>query len=142
MTALRTLWHRFHREEQATTAVEFAVVSMAVCVLLFGAIDWSRFYYNRSRVKHAVRRGALYAARISPDAFDSATVASTTRSALLGTATEQALGVVDVESTGSAGDDARVQVAWIGFPLTRMTSLVIKSARSDTIVAEFRQEQP
>lgn len=133
---------RFVREERATTMVEASLVIGMLLVLLFGAIDWSRYHYNRGRLRSAVRRGALYGARQPSGTMDSAAVAAYTRAALVGTTAEQALGVVDVEQVGADGDDLRVQVTWMDFPLTRATSLVMRSARSDTVRAEFRVEQP
>ena len=136
-------WVRaFVRDERGTAMVEFAIVSMATFVLLFGAIDFSRYFYNKARLASAVRRGAMYAATIPSASFDSATIVKVTRSSLLGSATEQAAGSVDVNLTGAEGDDERVQVVWYNFPLTPGTKLVMKSTKVDSVTAEFRREQP
>lgn len=132
----------FLRDERGTTTLETSLVIGTLLILLFGAIDWSRYYYNRARLRSAVRRGALVGARMPSSLFDSAAVATATRTALVGTATEQAQGVVDVELTGNEGDDPRVQVTWMNFPFTRATSLLMRTARTDTVRAEFRKEQP
>jgi len=141
--AWRARWRDAWHDESAATAVEFSIIASLLFVLLFGAIDWSRLMYNRGRIRSAVRNGALYAARVPTASFDSATIAARTRAALIGTATEQALGVVDVELTGTNGSDQRVQVAWLSYPFTRATALVnIAAGRQDTVKAEFRREQP
>lgn len=134
--------HRFAHDTRGTTAVETSIVIGIVVVLLFGAIDWSRYYYNRARVRSAVRRGALHAARLPSARFDSATIAGVTRAALVGTATEQALGTVVVARTGTVGVDPRVRVTWLAYPFTRATGLVMAGGRTDTVRAEFRREQP
>jgi Flp pilus assembly protein TadG len=115
---------------------------MVVFVLMFGAMDWSRYFYNRARLANAVRRGALYAATVPSVNFDSATIVTKTRASLLGSATEQAQGTVAVTMTGAEGTDERVQVIWSGFPLTAATKLVMKANKVDSVTAEFRREQP
>lgn len=143
--APRTLYRvgkRFFREERAATAVELSLVMGAFLLLLFGAIDWSRYYYNRGRLREAVRRGALFGARLSLGTYDSTTIAAATRAALMGTATERALGTVDVELTGTSDVERRVQVTWMGYPFTRATALLMPANRADTVRAEFRLEQP
>jgi len=141
MSGPGTAWTRFVRDEQGTTMVEFSIAAMLVFVLIFGTIDWTRFHYNRARLKHAVREGALYASRMSTDLFNTATVETVTRNALVGSAAERALGTVEVLSTGTDGEDPRVQVTWRNFPLTRATSLVIKAAKLDVVTAELHVEQ-
>ena len=138
---MNRMW-RFAADERGTTLVEASLVIGTLFVLIFGTIDWSRYQYNRARLRNAVRRGALIGARMASGTFDSATVVTATRTALAGSASEQALGTVDVERTGLDGDNARVQVTWINFPFSRATSLVMRAARSDTVRAEFRLEQP
>lgn len=138
----RNVWRRFLGDEHGSTLVESSLVIGTLFVLIFGTVDWSRYQYNRARVRNAVRRGALIGARMGSGTFDSTTVANATRGALAGSAAEQALGTVDVELTGTVGDDARVQVAWMNFPMTRATSLVLRATRADTVSAEFRVEQP
>lgn len=139
---LQRLVRRFVHDTRGTTAVETSLVIGIVLVLLFGAIDWSRYYYNRARVRSAVRRGALHAARLPGARFDSATIAGVTRAALVGTTAEQALGTVVVSRTGTVGVDPRVRVTWLAYPFTRATGLVMASGRTDTVRAEFRREQP
>ena len=138
----RALANAFARDERGATMVEFSIVSMVVFVLMFGAMDWSRYFYNRARLANAVRRGALYAATVPSVDFDSATIVTKTRASLLGSATEQAQGTVAVTMTGTEGTDERVQVIWSGFPLTAATKLVMKANKVDSVTAEFRREQP
>jgi Flp pilus assembly protein TadG len=138
----RALANAFARDDRAATMVEFSLVSMVVFVLMFGAMDWSRYFYNRARLANAVRRGALYAATVPSIDFDSATIVTRTRAFLLGSATEQAKGTVAVTLTGTEGVDQRVQVLWSGFPLTAATKLVMKADKVDSVTAEFRREQP
>lgn len=131
------------RDEGGATVVESSIIFGLVVLLIFGAIDWSRFYYNQSRVRSAVRRGALYGARLPSSTTDrtTATIAFT-RGALVGSNTEQQYGTVAVQYTGTVGNDPRVEVSWDNFPFTRATALARTPTTLPTIVAEFRQEMP
>ena len=136
-------WRCWWREERASTMVESSIVFGLLILLLFGAIDWSRFYYNQARVRHAVRRGALYGARAALTSADPVTATiDFTRAALVGSATERAYGTVAVDYTGSVGYDPRVEVSWSGYPFSRASVLSKTPTTLPTIIGEFRQETP
>ena len=51
-----------HRNQQGTTAVEFAVVGVVLFTVLFGLIDFSRLYFDMAALDESTRRGARVAA--------------------------------------------------------------------------------
>lgn len=50
------------RNQQGTTAVEFAMVGLVFFTVLFGLIDLSRLFWNMAALDEATRRGARVAA--------------------------------------------------------------------------------
>ena len=142
----RSSWRRtlraFIRAERASAMVEFAIVVSLLMALIFGTIDWSRYFISRSNLINAVRDGARYAATLTESAADTVAVRTYTRALISGTAGTQALGLVKISFTGTAGVDRRVRVALDSFPFTPATFLVMKSAKKINVAAEFRREQP
>ena len=53
--------HSFFRDERGATALEFALVSPLLCVLLVGLIDYGMGYWQKMQVGNAARAGAQYA---------------------------------------------------------------------------------
>jgi Flp pilus assembly protein TadG len=50
-----------YRSERGTTIVEFAIVAPLVLLLVFGVIDFSRLFYTRLTMQHAVREAVRFA---------------------------------------------------------------------------------
>lgn len=50
------------RNQQGTTAVEFAIVGLVFFIVLFALIDLSRLFWNMAALDEATRRGARVAA--------------------------------------------------------------------------------
>lgn len=50
------------RQQQGTTAVEFAFVGVVFFTVLFALIDFSRLYFDMSALEESTRRGARVAA--------------------------------------------------------------------------------
>jgi len=54
------LLRRWARGESGQGVVEFALVAMVFFMLVFGIIDFSRFFHSWVTVQHAAREGARY----------------------------------------------------------------------------------
>ena len=132
----------FLRAEQGSAMVEFAIVVSLLMAMIFGTIDWSRYFISRSNLINAVRDGARYGATLTESSTDTTAMRTYTRNLISGTAATQALGKVTVTFAGTAGVDRRVRVALDSFPFTPATFLVMKSAKKINVAAEFRREQP
>lgn len=64
---------RLLRDNQAAAAVEMALVTPLLALIMLGSGELGRFFYNEHIVVKAVRDGAVYAARQPIDKFDCAT---------------------------------------------------------------------
>ena len=53
--------HRFTHARRGVAAVEFALILPFLCILLLGAVDFSRVFYHYITVTNCARNGALWA---------------------------------------------------------------------------------
>jgi Flp pilus assembly protein TadG len=132
----------FARDEQGAAMIEFAIVVSLLLVVVFGMIDYGRYFLSLANLTNAVRDGARYAATLTETAADTVLMRSYTRARINGTATQQSSGSLAVSFSGTSGLDRAVTVKITNYPFTPATFLVIKSAKTITASATFRREQP
>lgn len=138
----RMITSTFVREERAAAMVEFSVAAMLIVVVVFGTVDWARFFFLRGQLAEAVRDSARYAATLTEAAADTVDVGAYARDLIGNTSASPTSGTVTVSFLGTAGTDRRVRVALTNFPFSRISPLVMKSAKTISVAAEFRREQP
>ena len=131
---------RFFRDTRAAALVEFAIVASLLLVLVFGMVDYGRYFLVRTNLTNAVREGARYGAVLGETSPDTIAMRTYTRALISGTAAQQALGTFSVTFPGTLTVDRRVRVTITNYPFTPATFLVIKSAKNITVAAEFRRE--
>lgn len=133
----------FARDERGAAMVEFSVIAFLLLVMVFGMVDYGRYFLLRANLTNAVREGARYGATLSgaPNvAPNLALIEAYTRARI--TAGNSASGTVTPtqQGAGTATDPSRVRVAISGYPFNPATFLVIKTAKTITVQAEFRKE--
>lgn len=139
---LHDLGTRFAREDRAAALLEFSLVAMMMVVLVFGTIDWTRFFLLRGQLADAIRDAARYAATRTEAGADSLLVVTYARGLMANTAAASSSGTVTVSYAGTAGVDRRVRVALAGFPYPRLAPFTMAASRTINVAAEFRREQP
>jgi len=123
--------------------VEFSIIAFLLLVMVFGMIDYGRYFLLRSNLTNAVREGARYGATLPTElAADQTAIENYTRARIQGSAAQQSQGTVVITYPGTSGVDQRVRVELNNYPFNPATFLVIKSAKNIMVAAEFRQEQP
>lgn len=140
---LRT-FRRFAGESKAAAMVEFAIVASLLLVLVFGMVDYGRYFLVRTNLTNAVRDGARYAAAIPTASLDTVTVRTYTRSMIAGSSAKQALGTLSTTTVNQVIgiDTLRYVRVSLSYPFDPATFLVIKSAKTISASAQFRREQP
>lgn len=118
--------------------VEFSIVAALLLMLVFGMIDYGRYFLLRTNLTNAVREGARYGAVLTGSAADTSLVRQYTRARI--TAASSSAGALRVSFPGTKGVDRRVRVAITNYPFSPATFLVIKSAKTMAVAAEFRLE--
>lgn len=101
-----SLRHFLHRDEGAL-AVEMALVSPFLLLLLFGIYDFGTLFVNSMEVEHATQAGATYALKTFVGSGASAVTLSGIQTAVTGS-TPLAV-TIDV-------DPKRSSLTWCGFP--------------------------
>ena len=134
-------WRRFLQEESGAALVEFSIVAMLLIVLVFGAVNWSQFFFLYGQMADAVRDGARYAATRTETAADVAAVQTYVRTVMENSTTSSTLGTVDVTYSTVLGA-RRVRVALTGFPFQRVAPFGMGASRTITVAAEQRRELP
>ena len=132
------------REERAAAMVEFSIAAMLMVVVVFGTIDWARFFYVRGQLAEVVRDSARYAATLTETSADTAAVGAYARALIANTSITPTGGTLTVSFAGTTGVDRRVRVSLAGFPFTRVSPIMLSGRRAVQIAvaAEFRREQP
>jgi Flp pilus assembly protein TadG len=138
----RRLLRMFVREERGAALVEFAIIVALLLVIVFGTIDWSRYFLLRAKLTNAVREGARFGAVLSESGADQTAIRSYTKQRFIGDTTLGTVAVAFAGTVGSTTDPRRVRVAWRSYPFSPATFLVIRSAKTISDSAEFRREQP
>jgi Flp pilus assembly protein TadG len=132
----------FARDERGAAMVEFSIIAFLLLVMVFGMVDYGRYFLIRANLTNAVREGARYGATLAgATTTNQGTIATYTRARINGTAAQQNEGTLVASETGPVGAK-RVRVELSAYPFNPATFLVIKSAKSITVAAEFRKEQP
>jgi Flp pilus assembly protein TadG len=122
--------------------VEFSIIAFLLLVMVFGMVDYGRYFLLRANLTNAVREGARFAATLPGSPPDQTTVENYTRARI--SFGNSALGVMSVTAQGASipTNPSRVRVQLLNYPFTPATFLVIKSAKTISVTAEFRKEQP
>ena len=137
---LRATVRRFAADARAGAMVEFAIVAALLMVLVFGMVDYGRYFLLRTNLTNAVREGARYGAVLSESAADTVLMRQYTRARISAGAADS--GLVTVTFPGTVGADRRIKLTLSNYPFKPATFLVIKTAKVITVAAEFRREQP
>lgn len=141
--ASMTGWlQRLQQEEQATALLEFSIVAMMMVVLVFGTIDWARFFLLRGQLADAIRDAARFGAVETESSADSLQIVTYARALMANTTTASTAGTVAVSFVGTPGVDRRVRVALSAFPFTRLAPFTMAAGRTINVAAEFRREAP
>lgn len=133
---------RFVGDTRAAALVEFAIVASLLLCLVFGMVDYGRYFLMRTNLTNAVRDGARYGATLSTASADTVLMRTYTRGLIAGNSTAQGLGTLAVTFPGTVNVDQRVRITLTGYPFNPATFLVIKTAKTITVQAEFRREVP
>ena len=118
------------------------LVAMMMVVIVFGTIDWARFFLLRGRLADAIRDAARFGAVESESSADSLQIASYARTLMANTTAASTAGTIAVSFVGTAGVDRRVRVALSAFPFSRLAPFTMAAGRTINVVAEFRREAP
>jgi Flp pilus assembly protein TadG len=122
--------------------VEFSIIAFLLLVMVFGMVDYSRYFLMRANLTNAVREGARYGATLNGScSSNQAGIATYTRALINGNSTQQSYGTLTASDPGSTGQ-VRCRVQLSSYPFDPATFLVIKTAKTITVTAEFRKEQP
>ena len=133
----------FAHEEGGAAVVEFAIVVGLLLVVVFGTVDWTRYFLLRAKLTNAVREGARFGAvQPSITAATKTSIASYTKARFVGDTTKGSVVVDTTLGPFTTSNPARIRVAWRSYPFSPATFLVLKSARTISDSAEFRREQP
>ena len=116
--------------------VEFSIVAFLLLVMVFGMVDYSRYFLIRANLTNAARDGARYGATLTQSSADQTLIQNHT-SALIHS---NPSGIVPQVSFPTNGTVSRVRVEINAFPFTPATFLVIKQAKTISVHAEFRRE--
>lgn len=147
MNRNKSFWSRrslaaFGRDERGAAMVEFSIIAFLLLVMVFGMVDYSRYFLTRANLTNAVREGARYGATLTGTCTtNQSAIATYTRALINGTSTQQSLGTLTATDPGSTGQ-FRCRVQLSNYPFNPATFLVIRSAKNITVAAEFRKEQP
>jgi Flp pilus assembly protein TadG len=137
----RRLLAAFLADQQGAALLEFSIVASMLIIMIFGTINWARYFHLHGQMADAVRDSARYAATKKETADDSSVVADYARTLIANSTTDSLSGTLAVTYVGTAGTDRRVRVALTSFPFTRIAPLGM-TARTISVAAEFRREQP
>ena len=128
---------RFLSEERGAALVEFSLVVMMMAVVVFGTINWARFFLLRGQLADAIRDAARYGATLQGTAADVTAVGLYARTLMANTSASSAAGTVTTTYAGTS-----VRVALAGFPFARMAGFGMGTDRTINVAAEFRREYP
>lgn len=67
---VKTLWLAFRRSRRGAVAVELALLTPIMALMLIGAIDYGNFIYQKMEVQNASRAGVQFAIQSSGNATD------------------------------------------------------------------------
>jgi Flp pilus assembly protein TadG len=143
MSRFRTLLARrspaaFARDERGAAMVEFSVIAFLLLVMVFGMIDYGRYFLIRADLTNAVREGARYGATLSESGANTTLIQNYTSSRVqVASAPTPTVGYYGTVMN----NDRRVRVSINGYQFNPATFLVIKSAKTINVQAEFRKEQ-
>ena len=124
--------------------VEFAIVAALLLVLVFGIVDYGRYFLVRTNVTNAVRDGARFASVAPTASLDTVAVRTYTRTMIAGSAQKQALGTLATQVIDQmvGADTVKFVRVSLNYPFDPATFLVIKTAKTISVSAQFRREQP
>ncbi|MFP6742355.1 MAG: TadE/TadG family type IV pilus assembly protein [Alphaproteobacteria bacterium] len=78
---VKALWTAFRACRRGAVAVELALLSPIMAMMLIGAIDYGTFIFQKMEVQNASRAGVQYAIQASGNATDTASIAAVVQAA-------------------------------------------------------------
>lgn len=132
---------RFVADESGVALLEFSLVAMMMVVVVFGSINWARFFLVRSQLSEAIRDAARYGATLTESSTDSLAIVDYARTLMANATSSATSGTLAVSYAGTAGLDRRVRVSLSAFPFIRTTTIGMGAGRAIDVAAEFRRER-
>ena len=132
---------RLIREDSAAAMVEFAIVVSLLLVIVFGTVDYSRYFLSRTNLTNAARDAARYGALQSTcGSTDTVKTHQHAREHI----TDFPVGYKDSGTVTVTcpiiAADTLYQVQISNYPFKPATFLVIKAAKRISVTSAFRRE--
>lgn len=141
-----TLWIRrrasnVRRDERAAAIVEFAIIAPLLFILVFGIIDYGRYFYWYARVTNAAREGARAGSVMKNLSGLDLAVRDTVMTRLAGSAATTSMVTVVAPAVGSDWSSRSVVSVTIdGYPFVQFTPFLPLPETLPTVRAAFRHE--
>lgn len=128
-------WRRVLARDEAAAMVEFAIIAPLLFMLVFGIIDYGRFFFDYNRLTNAAREGARAAAVRDPVpvADIQALVRSRVTDARINNAT------INVQEV-TLNSVTTVKVTISGFQFSPASMMIPVPRTLPAVTAEFRHE--
>lgn len=131
----------FRRDEQAAAIVEFAIIAPLLFILVFGIIDYGRYFYWYARVTNAAREGARAGSVMKELSGLNLAVRDTVMTRLAGSAVTASMVTVVAPAVGSDWSSrSTVSVTIDGYPFAQFTPFLPLPDALPTVRAAFRHE--
>lgn len=128
-------------EESGAAMVEFAIIAPLLFILIFGIIDYGRFFFDYNQLTNAAREGARWGAvqpiRASLPLEIQDLVKSRVTDARINASSVVITATIPAASGGSV---ETVKVSIAGYPFSGMSPIIKLPNRLPTVTAEFRHE--
>jgi Flp pilus assembly protein TadG len=131
----------FKRDERGAAMVEFAIVAPLLFVLVFGIIDYGRYFYWYARVTNAAREGARAGSVMKNLTGLDLAVRDTVMVRLAGSEVTTSMVTVETPPVGSDWTSrSTVAVTIDGYPFVQFTPFLPLPDALPTVRASFRHE--
>lgn len=134
------VWRRLIIGEAGAAMIEFAIIAPLLFVLIFGIVDYGRYFYWYSRLSSTARAAARVGSVIPVYAGMELALRDTVLSRLEGTGVTAAMVTVQVPIFGTTTGRSSVQVTISGYPFDQVTPLIPIPEQIPAVTAEYRHE--
>lgn len=131
---------RLKSDDAGAAMIEFAIIAPLLFVLIFGIIDYGRYFYWYSRLSSTARATARVGSVIPVYAGMDVALRDTVLSRLEGTGVTAAMVTVQVPVFGTTTGRSSVQVTISGYPFDQVTPLIPIPEQIPAVTAEYRHE--
>jgi Flp pilus assembly protein TadG len=134
-------FRQLHGDQRAAAILEFALIAPVVFALVFGIVDFGRYFLLANTITNAVREGARLAAisAIGTSADLAATTTLVTNTVRARIADPQAATATVTLSIVGTAPTQTVQVSVTNYPFARAVPFLVPTV-VPTVRAEFRYE--